>query len=267
MPQAASAATVEEKQGVGFVTASALRLRSSPSTRSTTLDIAPNGDMVWILGQSGAWYRVLYDGEIGYMYSSYLTVSTSYAGSLGIGTVTGSGVNLRAGAGTSYSSLGKATLGASVSLLGIENGWFYVNLNGTNGYIRSDYVDISPAATASSILADAKSLLGTPYLWGGSTTAGFDCSGFVQYVFAQNGVSLPRTCAQQYTIGTYVSSANLQAGDLVFFDTSGSGAAGHVGIYMGDGNFIHCSSSSGVIISAMSNSYWSARYLGARRVL
>ena len=134
---------------------------------------------------------------------------------------------------------------------------------------KSTGVAVNPAVlkgTAEKIIASAKKHMGAPYVWGGMTPSGFDCSGLVQYVFAQNGISLPRTTALQYKVGTSVSKSNLKPGDLVFFNTSGSGVS-HVGIYIGDNQFIHSSSSKGVVITSLSNSFWSARYLGARRVL
>ncbi|WP_245676756.1 C40 family peptidase [Bacillus solimangrovi] len=108
---------------------------------------------------------------------------------------------------------------------------------------------------------------GVPYSWGGTTPNGFDCSGYTQYVFKKAGITLPRTSDQQYNIGTPVSKSNLEKGDLVFFSTYRSGPS-HNGIYIGDGKFIHSSTSSGVIISSINDPfYWGARYIGARKVL
>jgi peptidoglycan endopeptidase LytE len=118
------------------------------------------------------------------------------------------------------------------------------------------------------IVQTGKWYLGVPYVFGGSTTAGFDCSGFTQYVMAQNRVSIPRTAELQYGKGTSVSKTSLKKGDLVFFETYKAGPS-HVGIYLGNDQFIHASSGAGkVIISSLfSNTYYSAHYIGARRVL
>jgi Cell wall-associated hydrolases (invasion-associated proteins) len=116
----------------------------------------------------------------------------------------------------------------------------------------------------STLISNALSLQGIPYVFGGTNRKGFDCSGFTQYVFGGSKISLPRTAAEQYNIGTPVSRQQLQPGDLVFFTTYKSGAS-HVGIYIGGGNFIHASSS-GVRITSLDNSYYKTRYLGARRV-
>lgn len=116
------------------------------------------------------------------------------------------------------------------------------------------------------IISGAMQYIGVPYVFGGTTPYGFDCSGYVKYVFAQAGISLPRTADAQYEVGTPVSTYELIPGDMVFFTTYTYGAS-HVGIYLGDGNFIHASSSSGVMISSLNSSYWSSRYIGSRRIL
>ncbi len=113
----------------------------------------------------------------------------------------------------------------------------------------------------------ALSLRGTPYRNGGTDPGGFDCSGFVWYVFGQHGVAVPRTVAEQYGAGGSVAPADLQAGDLVFFATAGSGAS-HVGIVVGGDSFVHAPSSSGVVrVERLGATYWLSRFLGARRLL
>ena len=117
---------------------------------------------------------------------------------------------------------------------------------------------------AANLTRSAMRFLGVPYSFGGTTTAGFDCSGYVQHVFAMLGIHLPRTADAQYEVGKRV--AQVEPGDLVFFETYTAGAS-HVGIYLGGGKFVHSSSSHGVQVSALHDSYWAARYLGAKRVL
>ncbi|UCZ52973.1 peptidoglycan-binding protein [Bacillus shivajii] len=111
------------------------------------------------------------------------------------------------------------------------------------------------------VIADAADLVGVPYLWGGTTQTGFDCSGFVQYVFKKNGVNLPRTVAEQWNATKSVSKP--QVGDIVYFETYRPGPS-HNGIYIGNNQFIHSGSSTGVTIASLNNSYWGPRYLGAR---
>jgi cell wall-associated NlpC family hydrolase len=117
----------------------------------------------------------------------------------------------------------------------------------------------------SELLALSRRHLGVRYRWGGNTPGGFDCSGFIVYVFGSMGVALPRTTFNMYHAGVPVPREDLQAGDLVFFQTLRPGPS-HAGIYIGDGRFIHASSGAGrVLITAMDHGYYAPRYLGARR--
>ncbi|WP_195847836.1 NlpC/P60 family protein [Selenomonas montiformis] len=116
------------------------------------------------------------------------------------------------------------------------------------------------------VISESMQYLGVPYVFGGTTPNGFDCSGYVQYVFAHAGVYLPRTADVQYECGTPVSSGELMPGDLVFFTTYAPGAS-HVGIYLGDRQFINASSSRGVSVASLDSSYWGSCYIGARRVM
>ena len=119
---------------------------------------------------------------------------------------------------------------------------------------------------ANTIVSASMNYIGVPYVFGGTSPYGFDCSGYVQYVFAKAGISIPRTADVQYDFGTPISTTELVPGDLVFFETYTYGAS-HVGIYLGDGNFIHASSSQGVTINSLSQAYYSSHYIGARRIL
>ena len=117
------------------------------------------------------------------------------------------------------------------------------------------------------IIETSKQYIGVPYVFGGnSPKTGLDCSAYVKLVFSQVGINLPRTADVQYTVGTPVSTADLIPGDVVFFQTYAPGAS-HVGIYLGEGNFIHASSSKGVTISSLSSAYYSTHYIGARRMV
>ena len=118
---------------------------------------------------------------------------------------------------------------------------------------------------AQQLTRSALRFLGTPYVFGGDTPSGFDCSAYVQHVFAMVGISLPRTADAQYDVGK-PAVGGPRAGDLVFFQTYTEGVS-HVGIYLGDGKFVHASSSHGVMVSNLSDSYWAARYLGAKRLI
>jgi len=121
-------------------------------------------------------------------------------------------------------------------------------------------------STGKGLIADAKSLIGTSYQLGGTTPSAFDCSGFTSYVFAQNGISLPRTAAGQYSALPKISKSQIQSGDLVFFSGSpGGGNITHVGISLGGSQFIGSQTSTGVAITSLNNSYWGPRFVGAAR--
>jgi cell wall-associated NlpC family hydrolase len=118
---------------------------------------------------------------------------------------------------------------------------------------------------ATQLTRSALKFLGVPYVFGGTSSNGFDCSGYVQHVFAMLGINLPRTADAQYDAGHRVVGG-MRAGDLVFFQTYAAGAS-HVGIYLGNGKFVHASSSHGVMVSSLSDSYWAARFIGAKRFI
>lgn len=124
--------------------------------------------------------------------------------------------------------------------------------------------DVS-AATVRRVIQTATRYVGVPYVFGGSTPDGFDCSGFTRYVFARSGVDLPRMADEQYTLGQPVAKTRLEPGDLVYFTTYAPGVS-HVGIYLGDGKFISATSSRGVAVDRLDNGYWRTRYIGARRL-
>ena len=130
------------------------------------------------------------------------------------------------------------------------------------GVTPTEAIAPAPDARYGGVVGIAMQYLGVPYVWGGASPSGFDCSGFSMYVFAKIGVSLPHHAASQYGMGTPVSKDQLQAGDLVFFN-----GLGHMGIYMGGGQFIHAPHSGDVVkISSLSDSWYARTWVGARRL-
>lgn len=134
--------------------------------------------------------------------------------------------------------------------------------------IAEEFTFDTPSGLSAGIVSAAKNLLGSRVVWGGASPAqGFDCSGFVQYVFRQMGVELPRTADLQFLVGRMVPRTDLRPGDLVYFTTYAPGAS-HVGIYIGGGKFIHTSFTQGVVaVGDMNDSYFLTRYYGAKRIL
>lgn len=381
------------KSGIAYVNASALNMRSAPSTGSSVVGMASRDEVVVVIGSSDDWYHVIYNLKEGYMHKDYLNVTNCENVELGYGAINSYCVNLRSAPNTSSSVVAQAYEGAKAYIIGINNGWYKVIYNGSNAYVRSDLMDLTeypyenkassnspkyfvkgnaigsapstesqaptvetpkeetpvetpvetPAEVPSTgtpvsgeavvtssglylrakpttssaaltmayrnetvtllakdgdwykvsfkgkegymhgdylstsgavastkgaqLVETAKQYLGTPYVWGGSSPNGFDCSGFVQYVARQCGFKIGRTVSQQWPYGTEVSKDNLQPGDIVFFAGTYTSGLSHVGIYVGDGKFIHSPSSGDVVkITSMETSYYTSHYYGARRL-
>lgn len=212
------------------------------------------------------------------------------------------GLNIRSGAGTGNSVIGTLANNATINIIGEENGWYKIKLdNGRTGYVGANYISklsggsnivdntsnsnvkgttnpetgaennktntAKPTVTGNKVVDYAQKLLGTKYVWGGTSTQGFDCSGFTQYVYKKMGINIPRVSRAQASAGSPVSLSNIKPGDLLYFDTNGSGTTSHVGIYMGNGKFIHASGTATnperVKVSNMSEGW--VKCLGARR--
>jgi len=188
------------------------------------------------------------------------------------------GVLVRKGPGTNHSPLFKLNRGTQVVSLGQQGDWQKVALsNGKEGWIRRDMLGLplaeKPAQKSSggggspSVVNTALSYQGTRYVYGGLSSRGFDCSGFVKYVYQKHGVNLPHSASAQFSQGRSVSKGELQPGDLVFFRTGGSKTINHVGIYIGNGKFIHASSAGGKVrTDSLNDGYYKSCYMGARRL-
>ena len=263
---------------VGATTGSSLRLRAEASTTSSIVTTLDKSVAVAVLDDSiDGWYKISYDGQSGYVSADYLIIDQdnifeSY------GRVNSDGVNVRSGASTDSGVLATVDDGAVVTVTAFQDGWYAVTCQyGTEGYIRSDYLDLTSSnssASSSSIVATARQYLGTRYVYGGASPSGFDCSGFTMYIYQQHGYSLPHTATGQWQsgLGTKVWSIGaLQPGNLVFFNDparNAGKACSHAGIYIGDGQFIHSSSSrsNGVIISSLTSGYYNTYFVGGIHV-
>ena len=263
----------------GIVTASALNVRSGPSTSYTVTTKLYKGNKVTILETSNGWMKIkTSNGTIGWVSSSYIEVSnTSTTQTSYKATVNTDSLNMRKGAGTSYSIITKLSRGTVVDVLeSASNGWKKIKTSGgTTGWVSGSYLTTGvvnqPSSTnkAQAVVDLATKQLGKPYVWGAEGPNSFDCSGLVYYVYKNAaGKTLPRTAAAQYGTGVAVSKSNLQPGDLIFSSTDGSGRVTHVAIYVGNGQMIHAPrTGKNVEKVSISNSYWTKTYVGSRRVL
>ena len=273
--------------GTAVVTAGSLRLRSAASTASATLVQAPKGSTVTVEEDAGnGWYRVTYGGKTGYMSGEWLTVSltdgTVIPAASGTeaaktrGLITASALNVRSGAGTTYGKVGSLRAGTVVDIVAdLGNGWYQID----SGYISAEYVTLVDAsyegssALGASAAAMAKSLLGCRYVSGGAGPSSFDCSGLMYYIYKQLGRSIARgSSSQYYNSGYFVSVSDMQPGDLIFFfDSRFDGSGGtlpttHVGMYVGNGQFIHASTTSYRVQYDSVSGYYSSYIVGVKRI-
>jgi len=261
--------SVEEEDDTLYavVTASSLNLRAQPSTESEKVDSLPMGTTVEVLEEAqDGWYLVASGDLTGYVSGQYLAMDTqspSYA------VVTASSLNVRAEPNSDSEKISSLPSGTQVLILEELDGWLRIE----EGYISADYVTImdgSTTALQAQIVAYAKGFVGCRYVYGAAGPNSFDCSGLAQYVYKHFGYSINRGATSQLKNGVKVSKSELQPGDLVFFNKHGTGAniASHVGIYIGNGQFVHASNSKvGVIISDLYSDYYVKVYTTARRIL
>ena len=270
---------------IGVVKTSALNVRSGAGTNHSIIGKLYKGDKVDILDSSNNWYKVkLSNGKIGWASSQYIDTNHS-ANSQNNGTVNTSALNIRQGAGTNYSIIGKLYKGDVVNILSSSNGWYKIELsNGSTGWVSSQYItlgtlpsdDTNNDSTNSTnpnkidaVIDLAKKQIGKPYVWGATGPDSFDCSGLTSYVYKNAAnISLPRTSSEQAKVGDTISKSDLMPGDLIFSSTNGTGNVSHVGIYIGNNEMIHSPKpGQNVQIVKINTTYWNNVYLHAKRVL
>ena len=191
------------------------------------------------------------------------------------GAMVVSSATLYASADEDAEELRTVPYGKVARLKDTGNGWYHVSFDTCSGYMKADdclvvrYSDYENSSAASllidDLLAYAKTYLGTPYVYGGNSRHGIDCSAFTQQVFNHFGYNLPRTVSAQYAVCRRVSDSERRPGDLLFFNTCGG--LSHIGIYLGNGQFIHAGSIYGVSIRSLSESYFARTYLFAGRII
>ena len=240
---------VTEISKTGYVKADGLNIRKEPTTSSEAIHSLSFNSKVKITGEVDGWYRINYNNQVGY-------VSQKYVSDTKLPETTARGGYDRT---TAFSEENTVANQETVEENQVE----------TEEEQEEESTASATSSEGNDVVEFAKKYLGYKYVAGGSSpSTGFDCSGFTTYVFRNFGVSLNRSSKDQIKNGTAVSKSNLQPGDIVIFKNQGKTVIGHVGIYIGSGNFIHAANKKeGVVITALSSSYYSQRYVGARRVI
>ena len=277
-----------------YVNADKLNVREKPTKDSTLITSLKRGDKVSYYKTEGDWARIATSsGQDGYVLAGYLVDSASKTIKPVVKYVNADKLNVRSEPTKDSKLVTSITRGDKVSYYETVGEWARITTwTDKNGYVLAKYLVSSsdkvewpsasrsttstsaaaqPQSAAGKALADqiveyAKSFLGVPYVWGGHSPKGFDCSGFTYYVFAHFGIKLPTSSYSYYSVGTKVSRSELQKGDILLWDIDKNGTVGHVGIYIGDGMFIHASSSKRKVVIRSLASY-GEKYLGARRVI
>ena len=271
-------ASDENELKILAVTGSSVNLRKEPSTSSTILGKVVEGDNLISEGltEDGEWHKVKFGDIEGYIYKDYITEDINKI--IGEGKIN-SGVNFRKEPSTESEIIDTIIAGADITILGTQAEWYKVKYNDQEGWIVARCVDrvtsTSRSGTnsvAKKVVELAKQQLGKKYVWGGNGPTTFDCSGLTKYVYGKVGVTLERVSYNQATQGIKVDKSKLQVGDLVFFSginaSSSSASISHVGIYIGNGEFLHAANPSrGVVIDELSSDYYKTHYVTARRVI
>lgn len=183
-------------------------------------------------------------------------------------------LNVRVSPNTECEIVSQLPNGALFEIIYTDNGWYNIKmLNGVTGFVCADYVnktneEIPTGNTGTQIAATSYNYLGYSYVYGAAGPNAFDCSGFTSYLYRQFGVTIPRTADYQAEVGMPVDKSNLTPGDLVFFSNRSNRSINHVGIYVGNGEFIHASTSTrGVVKDSLYSNYYLRSYVCARRIV
>ena len=273
----------------GYISGDYVRFRTGPSTSDGIINSYNRGKELVITGSSGDWTACEIDGQSGFVYSQYVTTakpggSDSNNGGGSESTeqpeattayIRGTTVRFRSSPSTSSDILGEYNTGKEISVTGSSGDWTACVIDGKSGYVYSQYVTTAKPAVPGTggselgrqIAEYTLQFVGYDYVWGGtSPSTGFDCSGLMYYVYGQFGYQLNRVAEDQARNGVHVEPNELQPGDILCFYSNGY--IGHVGMYIGNGQFVHAANSrSGVIITDLTSGYYSTRGFEARRIV
>ncbi|MFJ8415984.1 SH3 domain-containing protein [Bacillus paramycoides] len=285
--------------GTYVVNATSLRVRTGPATYHSVIGGVLNGTTLNVIGSEGSWFKVNYQGKTGYVSSEFMKFvkggtatpeqpKQPEQGAIGDYYINASALNVRSGEGTNYRIIGALPQGQKVQVISENYGWSKINYNGQTGYIGTRFLSKTPVEGAvdnkpnnnqnnnqnnnnnnntsnnsgdsSSLLAYAKSMQGVPYVWGGTSANGVDCSGYIYHVYKKFGHNISRQSVAGYW-SSLPQTSSPQPGDLIYFKDTYKAGPSHMGIYLGGGSFIQAGDK-GVAIVSLSNSYWKSHFLG-----
>lgn len=288
--------------GTYVVNATSLRVRTGPAAYHSVIGGVLNGTTLNVVGSENGWFKVNYQGKTGYVSSEFVkfvkggTATPEQPkqpdqGAIGDYYINASALNVRSGEGTNYRIIGALPQGQKVQVISENSGWSKINYNGQTGYIGTRFLSKTPVGGAvdnkpndnqnnnqnnnnnnntnnsgdsSSLLAYAKSMQGVPYVWGGTSANGVDCSGYIYHVFKKFGHNISRQSVAGYW-SSLPQTSSPQPGDLIYFKDTYKAGPSHMGIYLGGGSFIQ-SGDKGVAIASLNNSYWKSHFLGYTKV-
>jgi len=272
----------------GEVTASVLNVRLGPSTNNSIVATTTNGNIVTIINTANEWYEVILSNNVkGWVHSDYIKITYN----LPHGKINSNDILVKEETNNTSANVATLKINEVVYIKNYISGWYkIITSSQKEGWVESKYLTVllsekdnaNRSGSSREVFDNIDSItakyLGKKYVSGGDGPNSFDCSGFTsyilktyynQYLSAKGIDQLPRRASQQAMIGATVNRAELQKGDLVFFDTSGAigNDIGHVGIYIGNGQIIHASTSRrGIVIDSLSDRYYSTRYMKAIRL-
>lgn len=259
------------------VTSEKLNFRTEPNTKSAISTVLNEGNLLLVEtpAEDAEWVKVISSdyGE-GYVSNEYVKTFALEDNKdvMGLGRVTVSSLNVRSAPSTDATRIGSVSMSSRLQLLNYEDGWYKIAYSSDIGYVSAEYIQLAGQTVASGlgqqIVDYALGFVGQRYVYGGAKPGGFDCSGLTMYVYEQFGYSLSHGATAQYSTGTRISKSDLQPGDLVFFYPLANGRIGHVGIYIGDNQFVHASNQTyGVRIDLLEGGYYTGQYVGATRII
>lgn len=286
------------------VDAEFLRLRSEPSLDSEVIDQAPYGTSLSVLEEREDWCKVIYHDQVGWMKREFLVdpskidpelLETRDEEPTALKVVTVESLNVRSGPGTDFPKIGNLNGGTFVTVLKDQGDWSLIEFQGGEAWVFNEYLsDTNPqelveslggpsiseittspgsssaaSSTGGSLVVQvAEKYLGVPYVWGGSSPEeGFDCAGFVKYVFGELGIPLPHGAEAISNYGTPVAFEDLQPGDVIFFQNTYRYGVSHLGIWVGNNTFIHAPEPGSVVSYEELKGFYLSHYWGARRLI